>query len=70
MMAQPTGLLTLLVGEARPTDAVAAANSHLEEFGDKVGVTTEEIFHCLSRYATETRLDLTYQQLSRSEGYK
>ena len=52
--------LTLLAFEARPTDAVAATNSHpnQEGFGNEVGATTEEISHCLRKYATETQLEL------------
>ena len=51
IMAQETESITSLAVEARLRDAIAAANSHLDqdEFGNEVGATTEEIFLCLSR---------------------
>ena len=60
IMAHMSASLTLLAVEARPKDAVAAANSHPDQegFGDEVGATTEEIFRCLRKYATETQLEL------------
>ena len=56
IMAHMSVPLTSLAFEA----AVAATNSHpnQERFGNEVGATTEVIFHCLRKNATETQLEL------------